>query len=138
MRFRPLVVLPIALVLALCPFAFAAEPGPVEAEPPTAYTRGAESLLGSNSEELLFGFVETNGLPTRYRLQFGRTKSYGRHVYNSENPYAYNGPASVGVEGIAGRLHPDTTYHYRLVVWNELGKSLGEDRTFHTGKARRY
>jgi hypothetical protein len=108
-----------------------------EVVPPKAYTRGAEPLYGSRfREELIFGWVETFGTPARVQLQFGPTRAYGRHAYQFEDPYAYNGAAPVGDEGIAGRLRPDTTYHYRLVAWNEAGKSFGADRTFHTRRRK--
>jgi hypothetical protein len=133
MRFWALAALIVGLTLVLCPFAYAAEGEAVEVVPPEAYTRGAEPLEEGNfREELVSGFVETFGTPARVQLQFGLTKAYGRHAYQFEDPYAYNGDAPVGDEGIAGRLRPDTTYHYQLVAWNEAGKSFGADRTFRT------
>jgi hypothetical protein len=126
-------ILVVGLALASASSAYAEEPEPTEVVPPKAYTRGAEPLYGSPyREELVFGFVETFGTPARVQLQFGLTKAYGRHAWEMEDPYAFNGDAPVGVEGIAGRLRPDTIYHYRLVAWNEAGKSFGKDRTFHT------
>ena len=133
MRPRSLLAIGVGLTFALSSLAFGAEPPPLEEKPPEAFTRGAESFdeLG-NREELLYGFVVTNGIPTRFNMQFGRTRAYGRRAYKFEDPFVFNGDSPETVEVVAGHLRPDTTYHYRLVVWNRAGRSIGEDRTFHT------
>jgi hypothetical protein len=133
MRFRTLLVLMVGLVLSSGRLALAAESELVAAAPPKAYTRGSESLdEGQARAQLLFGVVKTGGIATRIQFQFGLTKAYGRNAYDFEHPYGWNNGSKAEAEGLAGRLHPGTTYHYRLVAWNEAGKSFGEDRTFHT------
>jgi len=134
MRLRSLsVVLIVGLMFALCPAALAAESRSAAAAPPRAYTKGSESFdEGLIREQLLFGFAITHGLLTRVQFQIGRTKAYGRYAYEPEHPYGWNNGGVAELEAESGRLRPDTTYHYRLVAWNEAGKSFGIDRTFHT------
>jgi hypothetical protein len=102
------------------------------ARPPKAKTLGTESL--GKRQELVFGYVKTYGTATRCRIEFGRTKAYGSYAYDFEHPYGYNEGSYAEVEALAAHLQPDTTYHYRVVGWNEAGKSFGKDMTFHTGR----
>jgi phosphodiesterase/alkaline phosphatase D-like protein len=130
MRFRLLALVIVWLMSACCATALAAESEPVEAPiPPEAFTRGVEVDAFPGSA-ILLGFIENHGIPTDWRFQVGRTKAYGRHVGEAEEGPAYNLDAPVGVERLVGRLRPGKTYHYRLVAWNEAGRSVGRDRTF--------
>jgi hypothetical protein len=137
MRFRSLAIVVVCLALVPCSFALGAGAGPAEAAPPKAYTQGSESFdEGNVRARLLFGFVKTHGIATRVQFQFGLTKAYGSIADDFEHPYGWNNGPKATAEGLAERLHPETTYHYRLVAWNEFGKSFGQDRTFHTAPRR--
>jgi hypothetical protein len=124
MHFRRLAFLVICLALVPCSSATA------EARPPKATTLGAESF--GKGQELVFGYVRTYGMATRVRIEFGRTKAYGRDADDQEHPYGWNNGGHAEVEALAEQLRPDRTYHYRLVAWNEAGTSFGKDMTFRT------
>lgn len=115
--------------------AFAAESELVESTlPPKAHTLRVErsSLSEYRYGVILLGLVVTQGNPTGFRFEWGRTKAYGQRVGDGEEGDAYNAGQPVEVEEFTRRLRPDTTYHFRLVVWNQFGESVGADRTFHT------
>jgi hypothetical protein len=65
---------------------------------------------------------------TEYRLEYGMTLAYEHVVAGS----AGEGTVSVSIERHLQDLSPGTTYHYRLVLRNELGMVEGADRTFTT------
>jgi|GEM_PF-4818069 len=94
---------------------------------PGAATKAAQSI--GRRRATLTGTVTPRGLPTMYKFQFGRTRSYGQTTAMLS---AGNGklPRSVSV-AISG-LHPNTTYHYRLIAVSAAGTTYGADRTFHT------
>jgi hypothetical protein len=130
-RSRRLVALLVCLLAFGCSTAVAAEVEPTEpASPPTAITRGVYQEKAFPGSALIFGTVETHGVPTNWRFQWGRTTSYGSHTGQGEEGPAINGDSPVPVEGLIGHLKAGKTYHYRLVVWNESGRSVGADRTF--------
>ena len=127
MRSRLVVVLAVLVGLA----AFSSSSAASVSLPPRAYT-GGFSFGGDPESAVIQGLVKTHGTPARFRLEWGRTRAYGHQAYTEEDPYAYNGKQPVPVEGLTGHLRPGTTYHYRLVAWNEAGESIGRDRTLHT------
>ncbi|HEX4306374.1 MAG TPA: hypothetical protein VHZ54_10075 [Solirubrobacterales bacterium] len=130
----------ICAVIAACSTASAAESeSPEPLPPPNAETAGTEGFWDFREGVVILGFIENHGIPTRFLFKWGRTKAYGKRAYVGEGAYVYNGPEPEGpeeVEGLTGRLRPDTTYHYRLIAWNRAGKSIGQDRTFHTPRAK--
>ncbi len=83
------------------------------------------------SEVKLGALVDPGGIPTTFRFEYGTTSAYGQSV-----PF----PEGSGGEGLSARtvwgavsgLVPGTTYHYRVVVTNELGTVVGSDQTFTT------
>ena len=102
---------------------------------PEATTKGGVFVEDFYDGVLLFGVIKTHGIPTHYRFQYGRTKAYGHRAYVGEDAYGYDGKFPVEVEGLTNYLSPDTTYHFRMIVWNKAGKSVSRDRTFHTPSA---
>ena len=80
----------------------------------------------------LGGFAQANGRPSEAYFQWGATDQYGSQTEPQEvGPVK---PSSVEAE--LDGLDASTTYHYRLVVENELGiRSYGTDRTFETSSA---
>jgi YD repeat-containing protein len=97
---------------------------------PAATTAPASKIARGTTT--LNGTVNPRGLPTRYRFQFGKTRSYG-----SSTPVrsAGSGKAPLAVAASLANLAPATTYHYRLIATSAAGTTVGIDRTFHT-KAR--
>ena len=74
----------------------------------------------------ILGTVETNGLPTKYEIQFGADTSY---------PTRQEGEVLVSSQGLSMSLiflQPGTTYHYRVVASNEDGTVATPDQTFTT------
>jgi hypothetical protein len=80
----------------------------------------------------LRGTVSAYGLQTSYYFEYGRSTDYGVRVPAGASLAAGNSrePREVA-QGVSG-LEPNTTYHYRIVATNELGSSVGEDRSFTT------
>jgi uncharacterized delta-60 repeat protein len=97
------------------------------ARPPTA-TSGRASAVGEVSARLS-GTIDTGGLQTSYRFQYGKKSSYGSGTKSTTLA------ANAGTTGVAvtlRNLRPGTVYHYRLVASNADGGSDGADRTFKT------
>jgi hypothetical protein len=80
----------------------------------------------------LRGTVSAYGLQSTYYFEYGRTSDYGVRVPAGTGLAAGSSrePREVA-QGVSG-LEPNTTYHYRIVATNELGSSVGEDRSFTT------
>lgn len=108
-----------ALALTLAPSALAAAPvvrtGPVERATATTAT--------------LTGTVNPGGHATQYRFEYGTTTRYGE---STKVKRAGHGTKSVAVVGAATGLKANTTYHYRLIASNRVGRRLGADRFFRT------
>ena len=133
MRFRVGAFLVACLLIAVCPTISVADTGASRPmQPPTATTKGDVYVEEFYEGVLLFGVIKTHGIPTHYRFQYGRTKAYGHRAYVGEDAYGYDGKFPVTVEGLTNYLSADTTYHFRMIVWNKAGKSVSPDRTFHT------
>jgi NHL repeat len=92
------------------------------------------------SEAKLGALVNPGGLNTTYRFEYD-TRGYAQ----GEAPHGQHVPVPDGTvgEGVSSRtvwasasgLAPGTTYHYRVVVTNELGTVVGPDQTFTTQTA---
>jgi hypothetical protein len=104
--------------------------GAYEVAPPLATTGAASNLTGSSAG--VDGTVDTRGLATSARVQFGPTAAYGRQSAASTVPGAVApSPVAIDLTGLA----PRTTYHYRLVATGPDGTANGADRTFTTTSA---
>jgi hypothetical protein len=109
--------------------------------PPTAPTVSKELTAEVTASEAKLGaLVNPGGLATSYRFEYD-TREYGE----GELPHGNSTPlpeGSVG-EGVTARtvwaaasgLEPGTTYHYRVVATNELGRAYGPDHTVTTQTA---
>jgi hypothetical protein len=80
----------------------------------------------------LRGTVNSYGLPTTYRFEYGTTTSYGSRVPAAHEASAGSGYQSQEMAQAITGLQPGTTYHYRLVAQNSVGTEVGADRTFAT------
>jgi hypothetical protein len=68
---------------------------------------------------------------TEYRIEYGPTTAYGETLTGIVG----EGEAYVPVSFHRQGLLPDTTYHYRVVVHNEVGVYAGPDHSFITQAA---
>jgi hypothetical protein len=101
------------------------------APPPLATTLAATGVTRSSAR--LHGTVNPRRLPTTYRFQYGRTRSYG-----ASTPIANAGAGGANVAAartITG-LAPNATFHFRIVAINRGGSAPGLDRTFRTRATR--
>ncbi len=72
------------------------------------------------------------GLDTKYFFEIGADTSYGRKVpVPPADDGVQSGPREVAPLKVCG-LQGETEYHYRVVMENSLGASVGADRTFVT------
>ncbi len=93
---------------------------------------GAVSEIGQASANVT-GTVTPNALETYYYYQYGPTTEYGQSTAPAGPGVSVgSGLSAVVAPGILVPLTPGVTYHYRLVAWNELGTSYGQDKTFAT------
>jgi hypothetical protein len=100
-----------------------------DAAEPVATTLGAAGILPTSAT--LGGRLNPNGSATSYWFEYGPTSSYGTRVPVPSGFAGSGGSDRVVSQGIAG-LDPETTYHFRLVAENPVGRSTGADRTFTT------
>jgi uncharacterized delta-60 repeat protein len=101
-------------------------PPPPVSGPPGAITGGATVTEISSR---VTGQVQPHGLPTTYKIQYGRTKELGTSTPSSQ---VKAGSGEVGVTSILRHLRPGTTYQYRLVATNADGSRYGRMRSFKT------
>jgi hypothetical protein len=105
---------------------FFAPKAPLVTSEPASYTGTLEPLLN--------GVVDPQGAATSYYFEFGPTQAYG-----SKAPVPSKGigadPVPHQVSAALGPLESNTTYHYRAVASNEIGTTMGADRSFTTPPA---
>ena len=106
--------------------------GAFEADVPNART-GKAKTVGRHGAKLT-GTLNPNGLVTQYRFQFGKTSNYGSKTALKS---AGAGSRTLTRAIAVGHLKPHTRYHYRLVVVNSAGTTLGADRTFKTKRKKK-
>ena len=93
---------------------------------PFVETRAATNIKGSTAT--LNGVVNANDLPTFVTFEYGTTPSHGTTIASSQSPVTGNisGYVSADITGlIAG-----TTYYFRVIAANSLGKTTGIDIPF--------
>jgi hypothetical protein len=73
--------------------------------------------------------IDPLGSETTYRFEYGPTLSYGGSVPVPDGNIGA-GMGDVAVTQQLGGLHPDTTYHIRVVASNSLGIERSGDHTF--------
>jgi hypothetical protein len=109
-----------------------ADIGAVELAPPTAIT-GAASGLSSSSATVSGSATNPHVEPGQAFFQYGPASN---PTQSQTSPVVVAAGANSAAESVdLGSLEPSTTYHYRLVVNNAEGSSVGEDRTFTTAAA---
>lgn len=96
---------------------------------PTAVTESA-SGLGENSVKLN-ATVNPEGSSASYRFEYGKTTSYGTSVPLPMEDVG-SGEAATAVSETVEGLKPGTTYHFRIVVTNEISTAYGADYFFTT------
>ena len=100
-----------------------------ELPPPSAETEAA--TVEASRHVALNASVNPHGSTVEEcRFLWGETEAYGNEAPCVPDPGFGVEPASTGAE-ISG-LQPTTTYHYKVVVTNEVGTAEGEDMTFTT------
>lgn len=97
------------------------------ASAPSVSTGGASQV--EYSAATLHGTVNPKGSETFYYFQYGLTKAYTAQTSIVD---AGAGTAPVHVAIAISGLIPLTTYHYRLVAVNGVGRGVGGDKSFAT------
>jgi hypothetical protein len=94
---------------------------------PDAITRPATDV--GTRAAVLRGIVDPNDDNTIYVFEYGTTTAYGKFTPTAS---AGNGNSDVQVSYALAGLTPNTTYHVRVVAWNDEGFDRGNDMTFTT------
>jgi hypothetical protein len=93
---------------------------------PTASTGPASGISGS--EATISGTIDPEGKETSYRFEYGANTEYGTEAFGTVLPELGVQTVTLSLRG----LDPGTTYHYRIVVSNPGGSSIGADQSFTT------
>ena len=96
--------------------------------PPLVSTGGASGV--STNTATITGSVDTQGLPSTVRFEFGTTPGAGSSV-----PATITGVSGAGLTvaaSFAGTLQPGVTYYYRLIATSIDGTSYGAEGSFTT------
>jgi trimeric autotransporter adhesin len=94
--------------------------------PPVATTNPA-TLIASFSATLN-ALLDPHGLTTSVHFQYGPTTGYGF----TTAPQSQSGNTYRNVSANISSLTASTTYHFRVVVSNSAGTSMGSDKTLST------
>jgi hypothetical protein len=108
------------------PSGSACDIGAYEVAPPLAQTTAVTKV--TNTDATLSALVTPNAGPTIVVFDYGTSTKYGKTVAVS----GVSGVTPVAALAKIGKLEPDTTYHYRVVVATMDGSATGADRTFAT------
>jgi hypothetical protein len=96
---------------------------------PTLTTQTASEI--SATQATLSGSVNPQGLPTKYKFEYGLTESYGSSVPAPEGDAGY-GTSAVQESAVAQGLRPGSTYYFRIAATNALGTFHGSASSFKT------
>ena len=102
----------------------------VVAVPPAASTATLAVTDIGDGTATLRGTLRPNGVSTNVTFEYGLTSAYGWRVAADGSPVT--GSGDVAVQCAVDGLQPGAVYHYRVVVTNRLGTSIGDDITFTT------
>jgi DNA-binding beta-propeller fold protein YncE len=100
---------------------------------PTATTNAASNVSAHNA--ILNADVDPAGSATNYYFEYGATTSYGAKIPLGEGKELGAGTSSIAVSAAINGLISGTTYHFRIIATNPVGKATGEDKTFTTSTA---
>ncbi len=98
-------------------------------ELPSAVTESA--YPPSETEAVVSGKVNPNGLSTTYQYEYGTSTSYGS-VAPAKPASAGAGTSPVEASELITGLKSATTYHFRLTATSSGGTATGSDKTFTT------
>jgi hypothetical protein len=106
----------------------------VESEPQPPFGEEVTQEVTSPTTASIKAKVNADGLPTSYVLEIGTEVVSGKPVYSTPT----FGEVGSNLEPVTltfqlTNLLPGTTYHYRVVVFNEDGTFVGADHAFATG-----
>jgi hypothetical protein len=105
---------------------------PTKGALPSVNTAGATKI--DSIFAVLNGTVNPHGLSTNVIFEYGTTINYGNTVTATQSPA--NGVDSISINALVTNLSPGTTYHFRVVANNIVGKTVGADQTFITYVSR--
>jgi hypothetical protein len=91
-------------------------------------TKPAQVVDENNA--ILNGQLDTDGLPTNFYYEYGRTDDYG--LTTSLTPITGSAGEIKSTTQNLGHLQRGKVYHFRLVGTNALGVTKGEDFVFRT------
>ena len=95
------------------------------AGPPTVTTLPATSI--NSTSGVLNMAINANGFAARYFFEWGPTTSYGNL---SQNRPLNDSSNTVSTSALVGPAPAGTTWHFRAVGSNSMGKVFGADQTF--------
>lgn len=102
----------------------------VLAQTPTVSTEAAINI--TDVSVTLNGNANPNGGVFHPSFDIGTPPSYGKSI--SASPSLVTGSSSTAITGTVNNLLPNTTYHYRLIGYNNGGPNIaGVDMVFTTG-----
>jgi phosphodiesterase/alkaline phosphatase D-like protein len=93
-------------------------------------TEGASDITKTTA--LLHGSYTGNGEPHTFKFEYGETTAYGNVVEGTAPTGTGKLSVSAEVEGLQVQLPTSVPYHYRLVMTNVTGSTIGSDKTFKT------
>lgn len=97
--------------------------------PPTV--EGQSVSLVTSSSATFSASVDPRGLEAKYRFEYGPTSAYGETV-PVPGGVVGSGFEAQEVSAHVQDLSASTTYHFRVVSYNEKGTAYGADQTFVT------
>jgi hypothetical protein len=80
----------------------------------------------------LIATLNAHNAPTTYYFEYGTTTAYGTSVPAGQNGDGGSSPDTIGIQQPVYGLQAHTTYHYRIVAYNQAGTVHGADQTFTT------
>ncbi len=96
--------------------------------PPVATSNEATGV--STAGAVLNGIVNANGLDTDVTFEYGLTTTYGSTIPATSVPVT--GIITAPVIAYVTGLSENTTYHFRVIAENTVGRVVGRDLTFTT------
>ncbi len=99
------------------------------AQPSQPSVTTASSVGTTDTTAIVTGTVTPNGAPTTYWFEYGKTSDLGSKTANQTIGSGY---ALIQTPAYISNLTKDTTYYFRLVAENRLGRVVGNQFTFKT------